>query len=54
MVGDKLENFMIFILVYMGSFERMRNFYLRVELAEILVVFFFAELGLLFKGFMFW
>lgn len=54
MAGDKLENFMTLILVYMGSPERMRNPHLRAELAETLAALLPAESGSSSKGLMSW
>lgn len=54
MAGDKLENFMTLILVYMGSPERMRNPHLRAELAETLAALLPAESGSSSKGLMPW
>lgn len=54
MAGDKLENFMTLILVYMGSLERMRNPHLRAELAETLAALLPAESGSSSKGLLSW
>ncbi|XP_056018090.1 ubiquitin conjugation factor E4 A-like isoform X2 [Ostrea edulis] len=52
--GDKLENLMTLILVYMGSPERMKNPHLRAELAETLAALLPAESGSSAKGIMSW